>query len=259
MKQPLSDGEKLLIAGYILGDLDVEESQELERLLLGNLAAQEELQAMQTCFQLLPHALAKEFPPDRLQDRVMEASGVSASPLTLPSSIERFPMERSFWRRNVWSLLMFGATILTALFLGVENVGLRQRLSLAQQDREAQRVAAILQKPTSRLVALKGEGNKTAAGTLLFTPGQWKEVIVSLGNLPPLPPEQVYRMWLSLENNQTLLCGEFNTNTEGSVFVRLTPAITPPKGVKATGIFVTIDGMSSSPKPTGQRVIAGTI
>jgi Anti-sigma-K factor rskA len=125
------------------------------------------------------------------------------------------------------------------------------------QRTESDRVAAILQRPTSRLVALKGE--KDAAGTLLFTPGKWQEVVVSLGNLPPLPPDQIYRMWLTLANGNTIACGEFNTNAEGSVFVKLTPPELPPKGVKATGIYVTVDGVNAPLNPGGDRVMSGAI
>ena len=77
------------------------------------------------------------------------------------------------------------------------------------------------------LIALTAN-DSAAAGTLLFTPGRWQEVIVSFGDLPPLPPDQVYRMWLALENGAIIYCGEFNTESDGSVFVRFTPPETPP-------------------------------
>ncbi|MCU0565597.1 MAG: anti-sigma factor, partial [Oculatellaceae cyanobacterium Prado106] len=156
--------------------------------------------------------------------------------------------------------IIAGIAALGAILLGADNFRLRQALSVAQNppDQQGDRVAAILQRPNSRLVALKGEANQ-AAGTLLFTPGQWQEVVVSLGNLPPLPPEQIYRMWLTLANGQTIACGEFNTNAAGSVFVKLNPPETPPKGVKATGIYVTIDGANSPLNPEGDRVMSGSI
>jgi hypothetical protein len=119
-------------------------------------------------------------------------------------------------------------------------------------------VASILKQPNSRLISLKSKESK-AAGTLLFTPGRWKEVIVSLGNLPPLPPDQIYRMWLSLDNGEILYCGEFNTDSEGSVFVRFTPPKTPPKGIKATELFVTLDAREAPLRPSEQRVMEGNI
>jgi hypothetical protein len=93
----------------------------------------------------------------------------------------------------------------------------------------------------------------------MFTPGKWQEVVVSLGNLPPLPPDQVYRMWLTLKNGQVIPCGEFKTTDQGKVFIRLNPAQNPPPGVKATGVFVTIDAANAPLTPAGQRVITGNI
>jgi Anti-sigma-K factor rskA len=93
----------------------------------------------------------------------------------------------------------------------------------------------------------------------MFTPGKWQEVVVSLGNLPPLPPDQVYRMWLTLKNGQVLPCGEFKTTPEGTVFIRINPPKTPPTGVKATGVFVTVDAANAPLTPTGQQVMTGSI
>ena len=80
--------------------------------------------------------------------------------------------------------------------LATDNLRLRQRLA---HQAETERVASILQQPNSRLIALAGH-NSDAAGTLLFTPGNWQEVIVSLGDLPPLPPEEIYRSLIHPES-----------------------------------------------------------
>jgi hypothetical protein len=64
---------------------------------------------------------------------------------------------------------------------------------------------------------------------------------------------------LTLENGTTIACGEFNTNTQEKVFVELNPPQLPPKGVKATGIFVTIDRRDAPLKPTGKPILSGKI
>jgi hypothetical protein len=193
-------------------------------------------------------------PPLRLRDKILKANALANA---TPDPVE--PVRRS--PSIGWGKIIAGLAMLLALLLGADNFRLRQALSFAQQTEtaptETARVAAILQRPNSRLVALKGE--QDAAGTILFTPGKWQEVVVSLGNLPPLPPDQIYRMWLTLANGQTIPCGEFNTDTKGSVFVKLTPPQTPPKGVKATGIYVTVDGINTPLNPGGDRVMSGSI
>jgi hypothetical protein len=250
MSQSPSEEEKELAAGYVLGDLSADEIHQFEQLLQQRPDLLEEVKAMQVSFRLMPHALPKLTPPPQLLDQILMANSTPAM-----LSVE------SEWGRSPpfpWSKLVAAAALFVALLLGIDNFWLRRQLSLAQRT-DIEQVGAILQRPNSRLIALKGEGNSAAAGTLLFTPGQWQEVIISLGNLPPLPPDQIYRMWLTLKNGETLFCGEFNTNTGGTVFIRLTPPKTPPRGVKATGIFVTVDSISAPLEVRGRQVMTGRI
>lgn len=248
MSQSLSDEEQALAAGYVLGDLSDEEQTQIEALLQQKPELRQEVNALQVSLQMIPHALSEVDPPPHLQANILNAYDAIAV------SEPTFSARRSF----PWSKLIAGIALLTALIAVSDNLRLRRQFSLAQ-DIETQRVATILQQPNSRLIALQGEAGLTAAGTLLFTPGQWQEVVVSLGNLPPLPVEQVYRMWLELENGDIIFCGEFNTTSEGDVFVRFTPPETPPQGVKATGIFVTTDVESAPLIPGETRIIVGEI
>jgi hypothetical protein len=242
-----SAAEKELAAGYVLGDLGLEEIIQFEQLLQQRPDLLAEVKAMQVSFQLVPHALPKVTPPPQLLAKIMTANSATG-----------VVSEQSLRRSLPWSKLIAGIALLTTLLLGIDNFGLRRQLNLARRS-PVEQVGSILQRPNSRLVTLKGEGSSTAAGTVLFTPGQWQEVIISLGNLPPLPPARIYRMWLTLRNGETLFCGEFNTSSQGTVFIRLNPPKTPPKGVKATGIFVTVDSTATSPTTTGEKVMTGEI
>jgi anti-sigma-K factor RskA len=258
----ISTEDQLIIAGYVLGDLDPEAMARVEQRLAADAALSAEAHAMQVSLWSMPQGMPMITPPPRLRDKILMAN---ASANATPAPVE--PVLRS--PSIGWGKILAGLAMLLALLLAADNFRLRQALSFAQrtetdrvaailqQRTETDRVAALLRRPSSRLVALKGE--KDAAGTLLFTPGKWQEVIVSLGNLPPLPPDQIYRMWLTLANDQTIACGEFNTDAKGSVFVKLTPPQLPPKGVKATGIYVTVDGVNTPLNPDGDRVMSGSI
>lgn len=260
MLNVLSDDEKMLAAGYVLGDLTPEEVASLERLLTEKSSVVKEIHALQASYELIPQSLSIISPPAHVRAKIAAASksGVD-TPQLKPA-------------RFVWKIL-FGLATLGALLLAADNFRLRYRLAQeaptdqiaeeASTDQVAEevptdRVASILQQPNSRLISLTSSESE-AAGTLLFTPGNWKEVIVSLGDLPPLPPEQVYRMWLELENGEVIYCGEFNTDADGSVYVRFTPSETPPKGVKTTQLFVTVDASETSPSSEGERVMQGII
>jgi anti-sigma-K factor RskA len=259
MTQTLTEFEQLLAAGYVLGDLDPEEQQQFEQQLSHSPALQAEVKALQASLRVLPLAQSILTPPAGLRDRVMAASSLETREASQPAQAAgpRPVSPRS--AGLAWPKIIAAFTSLAVLILGFDNLRLRQALTVASRpDTEAVAVSTLMQRPNSRLVALRGTGNN-AAGTLMFTPGKWQDVVVSLGNLPPLPPDQVYRMWLTLKNGQVISCGEFKTTDQGKVFIRLNPAQNPPPGVKATGVFVTIDAANAPLTPTGQRVITGNI
>ena len=194
MARRLSEEEKMLAAGYILGDLTPEETVRLEQLATGNPDLRQAIHALQASFELMPQALTQVEPPTLLGERIAISQ----------------PFSNTLDRLRSTSLMLkvlVGLATLAALVLAADNLRLRHQLRLAQQTR-TDRIASILQQPNSRLIALTGTSNN-AAGTLLFTPGRWQEVIVSLGNLPPLPPEEIYRMWLAMENGDIIYCGAF--------------------------------------------------
>jgi Anti-sigma-K factor rskA len=252
----ISTEDQLIIAGYVLGDLEPEEMARIEQRLATDAALSAEAHAMQVSLWSTPQAMSLMTPPPSLRDKILMTNALENPTPTSVEPIWRAASQIPQGSPSIgWGKILTGLAVLLALLLGADNFRLRQALSFAQRT-ETDDVATILQRPNTRLVALKGE---KGAGTLLFTPGKWQEVVVSLGNLPPLPPDQIYRMWLTLANGQTLPCGDFNTDAKGSVFVKLTPPETPPKGVKATGIYITVDGVNTPLNPGGDRVMSGSI
>ena len=271
MPKSLTDEEIALAAGYILGDLDTAEESLAEQQLRTNPSFAEEVNALRVSLQLMPHALPKTSPSPSLRSKILRAHDAELASKPRLDHIRpgnwRFSPGKNqesgggqgiVQKRLPWTPLLAVVAMLAALLLGWDNLNLRSQLKLAQTT-EAERVATLMQNPKSRLVALTGEGDVPAAGTLLFTAGNWQEVIVSIGNLPALPPDQVYRMWLALENGDAIYCGEFRPEAEDAIFIQLTPPEQPPKGVKTTGIFVTVDQTSSPLEPHGQTIIRGNI
>jgi hypothetical protein len=247
----LSDELQELAAGYILDNLDEAEMMDLERLMQENSALREELKGLEEVMGILAYDVPVMQPPAHLRDRILQAAKISTSEV---SSTETVKTLSHPWR-NIITIL----AILSTLILAIDNLRLRQQFSIAQKQ-ELERVASLLQQPKSRLVALTGEQEGSqSAGTLLFTPGKWEEVVLSLKDLPPLPPGEIYRLWLKLDNNQSIFCGEFNTNKKGSVFIRLNPPELPPKGVKATELFVTINQANSPLDSTDKKIMTGLL
>jgi Anti-sigma-K factor rskA len=256
----ISEEEQMLAAGYVLGDLDTLEAKEFELALTTNPDLRAEVYALQIAFDKVPHGLSQVTPPPALKSKIIESfvSTESSSNSTVTLSQPTFD-EPTLVPSKVftWGRMLAGIGLLIGGLLAFDNFKLRQELQFAQQVNQ-QELASILTQPKSRLLSLSNRSDRVV-GKVLFTPGNWQQVIVSAQNLPPLPVDRVYRMWLELANGQVIPCGEFNTNDRGSIFIKLNAKQNPPAGVKAKGVFVTIDLQGEPLEPTGQRIIQGTI
>lgn len=260
MATSISEEEQMLAAGYVLGDLTTTEITEFESALANNPALQVEVLALQVAFNRLPQGLPQISPPPALKDKIVAAFAESVSTNShVASSDVATSVEATIAPKKIltWSRLLAGMGLLVGGWLAFDNFNLRQELQLAQQVNQ-QELASVLNQPKSRLLALSTTADKVV-GNVLFTPGNWKQVIISARDLPPLPVDRVYRMWLELANGQVIPCGEFKTDDRGSVFIKLNAKQNPPPGVKAKGVFVTIDRPDAPLQPNGERVIQGTI
>jgi anti-sigma-K factor RskA len=264
---PVPDEIQEQAAGYVLGDLDSAERQQFEQKLRQDPALQAIVGSLQHSFGGLAHSSPLQAAPTGLGDRILvafeQSQALEASPTPAPIAPQNLRSNRP--RFNAIQAAILAAGLAAIGGLGLDNWQLRTALVTAQKNLQAvsqpSSVAGILQRPTSKLVALKSVTNATVpvSGTMLFTPGKWQQVVLSLGNLPPLPPDQIYRMWLQLADGQVLPCGEFVPNSSGGVFVTLNPSKLPPKGMKATGVLVTIEASTAPLKPTGTTVLTGSI
>ena len=258
MSKLLTEVEKDLAAGHVLGNLTAEEDQQVRVFLQERPEFIKEIRALQVSFNLVPVALPKISPPLNLKSKIL------ATYIT-ESNRNKFQKQIESPRFFTWVQRIAWVACLVALLLAADNFWLRRQLRLAlrnqgQQAEVEQPIAATLQLSASRLISLNGLGDSKAGGTLLFTPGQWEEeVFIAFQNLPPLPPNQVYRMWVSMANGDVFYCGEFNTDAQGSVFMQLTPDDDWPEGVDALDVYVTVEELSATPEPTNPRVLFGAI
>jgi Anti-sigma-K factor rskA len=242
----LSDETKELAAGYVLDELEVSEVAAFERMMLEDVTLQQEVRELQIILGGLASDVPQLQPPTHLRAKVLQLVDTQHKSTAVP-------LQKTDWSKGIAI-----ASLIAAATLLFDNLRLRQDLSFAQQQTH-ERVANLLQRPNSKLVALTAQATGSPGGTVLFTPGKWQEVVISVKNLPPLPVKQVYRLWLTLNNQQIIYCGEFRTNQQGNASQPINPPQTPPLGTKATGLFVTVDLENAPVLPTGTRVISGEI
>jgi hypothetical protein len=242
----LSDETKELAAGYVLDELELSEVVAFERMMLEDATLRQEVRELQMVLGGLALDVPQLQPPEHLRAKVLQFADTDRElAVVRPKKID-------------WSKIVAIFALITAAALSIDNFRLRQDLSFAQQQ-TSERVANLLQRPNSKLIALTAQTTATSGGTVLFTPGKWQEVVISVKNLPPLPAKQIYRLWLTLNNQQIIYCGEFRTDRQGNASQPINPPQSPPLGTKATGLFVTVDRENAPLLPTGTRIIAGEI
>jgi Anti-sigma-K factor rskA len=254
MANSISEEEQILAAGYVLGHLSAAEITLFGVALANNPELRAEVDALQIAYNQLPQGLPQVTPPLDLKVKIIEsfATELNSSPI-----IQSSPVPLPKISKINWSGVFAGLGLLFSGLLVFDNFSLRQQ-SQAAQKVNSQDLASILNQPKSRLLSLRTTEDRIV-GNILFTPGNWQQVIVSAQNLPPLPVDRVYRMWLELANGQVIPCGQFKTDDRNSILIKLNATQQPPQGVKAKGVFMTINKSTDPIQPTGQRVIQGTI
>ncbi len=229
--------QQLLLAGYILGDLDVEESHAVERLLLRDPSLQQELAALQSS---LDQVYGQETtPPAALKASVLAAaeetvrasatrsSAASIPPLahtslvptpsapTPPAFIESAPKAldsrtqrpadlpgvRSQFPKKLL-LIATGVLAVLSLYLGLQNYRLQQAL----REIEAQQVAAGEQaNGDAELVTYSLDAtenateNEQASSVEISVDSDRLTAVLEVRGLPALPDSQVYALWTVID------------------------------------------------------------
>ncbi len=223
-----------LSAGYVLGDLSLEESRLLDQSLTDNPSLQNEIAALQ---HSLEQVYGEEIPvPASLKSRVLAAStqitnpapdssptsvseisdsgsnsvssptSVSNSPILSPALIvdARARFGARFSSRFTGSAAqraLSGLGIVAAcaaLALSIQNYSLKQQLQQLQ--------ASLIEQPNSRVnqtLALSLEptnASQTGAVEVIVNPSQLTAQLTA-ADLPPLPADQVYALWTVVAEN----------------------------------------------------------
>jgi anti-sigma-K factor RskA len=228
------------IPAYAIGALDRDSRIALEAHMPGCPTCQAELAS----FRAVSETLLKAIPPVR-------------PPLSLRRQLQnRLPAnlvtKQAWWS---WSLPQVGmaALIFLLLLLNISSFFQFQNLRSiqAKQSRqlETDRVAlAMLAYPETKTVPIHADG---LAGTILLDKERSAAVILAW-DLPALPSEQSYQIWLIDPQGGRTSAGVFAANA-GSAFTSIEVQVTGSLA-KYVGLGVTVEPAGGSPQPTGARV-----
>jgi anti-sigma-K factor RskA len=208
----------------------------------------------------------------------------SASPISRPQ-----PIEGRSWLTNWWQSLGAGrgwavATGLAALALLVlslytgqmqgrlgqvenevarlqttneelqtTNEQLQQNYQILQQQLETdqQRLAFIANAGPDQTVAVAGTDEAPQANGQLFV-GHNNQALLAVHNLPPLPEQQTYQLWLTSENQPVISAGLFRVEGESPSWI---PVEIPSAAEDFTIVAVSVEPAEGSAVATGPIVL----
>lgn len=244
-----SEHIQLLVAGYVLADLDPDQAAEFEQLLIDPAIA-EELARVQKALEM-SYAPPEVTPPAHLRSAILDAVDKSnGSSRTVPIGRNRFA-----WGSG---LGVAAAVLITAL--GINNYRLWQDLQTMQSKLQA--MQAKTQRVATLNYSLQGEAVNTASATVVVNPNNL-EALLTVKNLPPLPPGKVYVLWTALEQNApfttdqkgAILTEVFNVNAQGNV----SQTIAVPKAHRSRALVsklaITVENAVAPQKHQGSPIL----
>lgn len=194
-----SEQLQLLIAGYVLGDLDPEEAIAFEQLLANNPHVASEVNQMQNALEAA-YAPPEVFPSGPIRSAILEANVASQQAARL-SANHSAPSRNWFtWGRA----MSFTAAALIAA-LGVSNYRMWQTLQAVQPE-----------VGRSDMLRYTLKGTKTGSSATFVVNPNTLEARLSTQNLPPLPPEKTYVLWTVLRKN-----APFTTDRQGAILTKV--------------------------------------
>lgn len=247
------------LALYALNALTGEDRAKLEQHLATCPACKLELEQLRGDAALLALSAMGPKPPLRSRQRLLDsvAKETAASIARTPAS----PMPRRSW----WGVLGWAATAAVLVFaasLWKENAALRQSLAssttqAAQTTRELEdlrRIAAPIIDPQAQrvtLVALKTPPQPQGKAFYLRNRGS---LVFVANNMPALPPQKAYELWLIPSQGAPIPAGVFKPDAHGSATVVNPPL---PAGAEAKAFAITVENESGATIPTMPILMMG--
>jgi anti-sigma-K factor RskA len=245
------------LALYALDALGKEDRARLEEHLSTCTGCRLELEELRGDTALLAFSAAGPRPPQRSRQRLLDA--VAREP-RVPKVVPTSP-RRSWWGVLGWAAAV--AVLVLATSLWKENVVLQQTLASAhshvaesaRQLEELRKIAAPILEPESQRVTLVAAKAPAQPQGKAFYLRNRSSLVFLANNMPPLPPQKAYELWLIPTNGSPIPAGVFKPDAHGSASVVNPPL---PPGTEAKAFAITVENEAGSATPTMPIVMMGT-
>lgn len=247
---------------YALGVLEGEEKRSFESHVKGCPECSHKLGEARARVALLALSAPQAHPSPAAKERLMDRVR-AYRPLASPARL-RAP----FWG---WGVPLLAAAVIVLAIATVllvrRNHEMEQRLKDLQgqvvliQKREtaemarARTVLEILTSPRTLKVSLvAAPAHPVPQGKAFYNPQ--KGLLFYAANLPRLPSDRTYQLWLVPAQGKPISAGIFETDEHGNGEVLL-PSL--PPGITAKAFAVTVEPSGGEPQPTGKKVLIGAV
>jgi anti-sigma-K factor RskA len=247
---------------YAMGALAGEERRALEEHLNQCSACRQELEKVRGDVALLALSVSGPKPPERSRERLMAAIKKE------PRRIQTAQAARKLWWRPLeWALAI--AALIIVMLLARQNgdlqrtvsnlsaavSGQQQQLTQAQQQlAQAQQLVTSLASPDSEHFTLVASNTPPQPQGKAIYSRKTGTLVFIADNMPKLPPQKAYELWLIPQSGAPIPAGVFKPDTRGSATV-VEPAL--PSGVEAKTFAITVEPEEGSPAPTSKPLMVG--
>jgi anti-sigma-K factor RskA len=244
------------LALYAVDALRGEERARVHEHLAACAACRRELEQLRGDTALLALSTTGPRPPQRARQRLLDA--VAREP-RVPRIVETSP------RRSWWGVLGWAATaavVIFAISLWRENSVLKgtlasassQAAKSAREMEELRRIAAPILEPEAQRVTLVAAKAPPQPQGKVFYLRKRSSLVLLANNLPALPPQKAYELWLIPTSGAAIPAGVFKPDAHGSASV-VDPAL--PAGAEAKAFAITVEDEAGSATPTMPIVMMG--
>ncbi len=240
---------------YALGALQGEERLAVEKHLKDCPDCRRELTQLQGDMALLALSASGPKPPLRSHERLMVA--IAKEPRRAPV---RFVKRKAWWAVLEWAAA--AAMVAVVLLLLRQNTDLRQRVAALHANATRQQEQLLQAKELIATLTSADAAHFTLVASKTPPQPQGKAIYVRststlvflASNMPELPPQKTYELWLIPTSGAPIPAGLFRPDTHGSAALIKPPL---PSGVEAKTFAITVEPEAGSPAPTSTPIMVG--
>jgi hypothetical protein len=207
-------------------------------------------------------------PPARSKQRLMDAVAGDAdgSPILSRKARKDGATTVIKDRRTWWTWLGWAATAAVIVFaasLYKENIALKSGLAAANSEavRDARELddlrkiaAPIVEPEAQRITLVAVKAPPQPQGKAFYLRNRASLVFVA-NNMPALPPQKAYELWLIPAQGAPIPAGVFKPDARGSATVVNPPL---PSGAEAKAFAITVENEAGSSAPTSPIMMMGS-